>query len=191
MSSPVGILLAAGASARFGAAKLLHPLADGTPVGVAAARALLQALPDSIAVVRPGDQALIDAFTALGMQVVENPRAEAGMGASLAAGVAATPAAAGWLIALADMPWLQPVTIRTLADRLRHGASMVAPLCQGRRGHPVGFAARWQAALCGLSADQGARDLLAQHPHELELITSGDAGVLADVDYPDDLNRCC
>ena len=37
MKGTVGILLAAGSARRFGAHKLLQPLADGTPVGVAAA----------------------------------------------------------------------------------------------------------------------------------------------------------
>ena len=53
------ILLAAGSGSRFGGDKLLHPLADGTPIGVQAARNLLAAAPDVIAVVRPGDFRLL------------------------------------------------------------------------------------------------------------------------------------
>ncbi|MEK7877302.1 MAG: NTP transferase domain-containing protein, partial [Pseudomonadota bacterium] len=40
------ILLAAGSGSRFGGDKLLHPLADGTPMGVQGARNLLAAVPD-------------------------------------------------------------------------------------------------------------------------------------------------
>lgn len=187
MSAPVGILLAAGAASRFGAPKLLQPLADGTPVGVAAARTLLGALPDSIAVVRPGDRALIEAFGELGLRVVTNLDAGRGMGTSLAAGVAASADADGWLIALADMPWIQPGTIARLAARLAVGASMVAPAYGGRRGHPVGFAAHWGPALRGLTGDRGARDLIAAQPDELALIDTDDSGVLRDVDHPQDL----
>jgi molybdenum cofactor cytidylyltransferase len=189
MTGLAGILLAAGTASRFGAAKLLHPLPDGMPVGVAAAGALLQSVPNSIAIVRPGDHALIKAFSAVGLQVVENPLADEGMGSSLAAGVCATSGATGWLIALADMPWLQPATITALADRLNSGASIVAPVYQGRRGNPVGFSSRWQKALQALSGDKGARDLLANYPDELELLTTEDAGVLQDVDHPRDLDR--
>ena len=46
------ILLAAGRSSRFGGNKLLHPLADGTPVALAAARNLVAALPGALAVVK-------------------------------------------------------------------------------------------------------------------------------------------
>ena len=48
MARIVGLLLAAGHGRRFGGDKLLQPLADGTPVAVAAARALKAACADSI-----------------------------------------------------------------------------------------------------------------------------------------------
>ena len=187
MTELVGILLAAGSASRFGAAKLLHPLPDGVAIGVAAASTLMAAVSKTIAVVQPGDHALIQAFSELGLKVVENPLADKGMGTSLAAGVYATSDAAGWLIALADMPWVQSATITALADRLNSGASMVAPVFQGRRGHPVGFSSCWYEQLRGLSGDKGARDLLANYPGELELLSIEDVGVLKDIDYPKDL----
>ena len=189
MTEPVGILLAAGSARRFGAAKLLHPLPGGLAIGVAAASALMQAVPNTLAVVRPGDHALIEAFSEIGLKVVNNPLAEEGMGASLAAGVYATSGADGWLIALADMPWVLPSTITALADRVKNGASMVAPVYQGRRGHPVGFSSLWQEQLRGLSGDRGARDLIANYPDKLELLATEDDGVLQDIDHPRDLNR--
>jgi molybdenum cofactor cytidylyltransferase len=183
----VGVLLAAGASRRFGPGKLLHPLPDGEPVGIAAARHLVAALPDAVAVVRAGDQGLADALAAIGLRVVANPLADLGMGTSLAAGVRATADAAGWVVALADMPWIRPETIAAVAQALRAGASLAAPLHAGRRGHPVGFAARWQTALLALGGDAGARDLLAAHAAELSWLPTGDPGVLRDVDQADDL----
>lgn len=187
MTNIVGILLAAGSAKRFGAPKLLHPLPDGEAVGVTAASTLLQAIPDVIAVVQPGDQALIDAYSQIGIKVVKNTRADEGMGTSLAAGVNATASADGWLIALADMPWIQPATITALLDRLKNGASIVAPAYQGQRGHPVGFSARWQQPLQALSGDKGARGLIANYPDELEVLNTRDAGVLKDIDHPQDL----
>jgi len=187
VSDIVGVLLAAGAARRFGSPKLLQPLPDGTPVGVAAARPLRETMAQVIAVVRPGDRALREALAAVGVEVVENPLADEGIGTSLAAGIGATANAGGWLVALADMPWVAPATVQALADRLRAGASMVAPLHGGRRGHPVGFAGRWGGALQALRGDEGARGLLAAHAAELVLLATGDAGVLADVDHPGDL----
>ncbi len=189
MPEVVGILLAAGAAKRFGSSKLLHALHDGVPIGVAAAQAMQQALPNTIAVVRPGDHRLQDAFLAIGLKVVENPLADEGMGTSLAAGVNAAAKADGWLIALADMPWILPATMSMLADRLRNGASMIAPVYHGRRGHPVGFASAWRESLKTLRGDKGARDLIALHSDELVPLNTDDSGVVEDIDYPEVLAR--
>jgi molybdenum cofactor cytidylyltransferase len=189
MTELVGILLAAGSAQRFGAPKLLYPLHDGVPVAVAAARTLLQVLPNSIAIVRPGDDTLIELFAELGLRTLENPLADEGMGTSLAAGVNATADADGWLIALADMPWIQTTTINALVDSMKNGATIVAPVTAGRRGHPVGFSSRWLQPLRELSGDKGARDLIAHNSNELELLATEDAGVLKDIDHPQDLSR--
>lgn len=189
MTDVMGILLAAGTAKRFGSAKLLHSLPNGVPMGVAAAQVLIQALPNTIVVVRPGDRVLQEAFLAAGLKVVENPRAAEGMGTSLAVGVKAASGADGWIIALADMPWIQPATVNRLADRLRNGASMVAPVYRGRRGHPVGFASCWGKKLKSLRGDKGARDLLTEYHEEIFLLKTSDPGVVEDIDYPDALKR--
>jgi molybdenum cofactor cytidylyltransferase len=189
MTQIAGILLAAGSAQRFGAAKLLQPLHDGVPVAAAAAQALLQVLPNTLAVVKPGDHVLIELFTELGLCIVENPLAYEGMGTSLAAGIDATAQADGWLIMLADMPWIQPATISSLAYRLADGASIVAPVYAGQRGHPVGFSSHWLQPLRDLSGDRGARDLIADNLDALELLATQDAGVLRDIDFPHDLKR--
>jgi molybdenum cofactor cytidylyltransferase len=185
--SLVGILLAAGSSSRFGAPKLLHKMADGVPIGIVAARVMQEALPKVIAVLRPADRQLRDAFTDIGLEVIENSRAASGMGTSVATGVRAAVNASGCIIALADMPWVKAATVTSLADRLHQGDSIVAPVHCGRRGNPVGFAAHWFPKLRGLSGDRGARDLLSQYSDQLRLVNTADAGVLADVNRPEDL----
>lgn len=189
MTQPIGILLAAGSASRFGTDKLLHPLPDGIAIGIASATALIQALPHSIAVVKPGDQLLINAYTKLGLKVIENPRAHEGMGTSLAAGVNATADASGWLITLADMPKIKPATICALAEKLNNGASIVAPVFESQRGHPVGFSSYWREQLQSLTGDKGARDLITKNAYELELLMTEDAGVLQDIDYLRDVKN--
>ena len=188
-SGVVGILLAAGSSRRFGINKLLQPLASGELMGMAAARNLVTAVADSLVVVRPGEQYLAERYAALGLRVVESPEAGQGMGLSLAAGITAAADAAGWLVALADMPWVQPGTIVSLANELRKGSSLVAPVHCGCRGHPVGFSSKWGRQLKALTGDVGARALLAGHSSELTLHETGDPGVLLDVDRQMDLKN--
>lgn len=189
MSRLVGILLAAGTGSRFGGDKLLVPLPDGVPMGVAAARLLRAALPHVIAVVRPGDDRLAELYRAEGLEVSACPEAHAGMGRSLAHGVAASVDATGWLIALADMPWIHPNTVTAVADALKAGAPLAAPTFDGHRGHPVGIAGEYRAELEGLSGDAGARHLLRRDAHRLIEIPCADPGILRDIDRPADLFR--
>jgi len=182
-----GILLAAGSGSRFGGDKLLATLPDGTPLAVAAARALCAALPAVIAVVRPGDTRLAAALAAEGVRVIECPNAASGMGASLAWGVKHSATADGWVVGLGDMPFVQPQTVAMIAAALAAGAIIAAPVYQGQRGHPVGFTATYRAALAALSADAGARDLLATAGAALTLVEVDDPGVLRDIDTPADL----
>ena len=188
MSGIVGILLAAGKGRRFGSHKLLHPLASGESIGEVSARKLVTVVPRSLAVIASGDTELAEKYGALGLQVVENAEVDRGMGRSMAVGVAASADATGWLVALSDMPWIQPRTIESVANELARGVSLIAPAHKGHRGHPVGFNCKWQSRLERLTGDQGARKLLAEHASELKLLVTEDAGVLADVDRRTDLH---
>ena len=183
-----GILLAAGAATRFGSDKLMHPLASGVPIAVASARTLKSVLPRSIAVVRSADAKLAALLASEGFEVVECADAAEGMGRSLAAGVRAAPDAAGWVVALADMPFLRPETIRRVIAALEAGHPIVAPMRQGVRGHPVGFAAAYRAELESSRGDAGARALLQARKDLVTPVEVDDPGVLRDIDTPGDLD---
>ena len=58
---------------------------------------------------------------------------------------------------------------------------------RGERGHPVGFAARYRAALMALSGDEGARSVVAANAADVMTIEVDDPGVVRDVDRPADL----
>ncbi len=115
--------------------------------------------------------------------------ADLGMGHTLAEGVRATADAAGWVVALGDMPALQASTVAAVVRALADGASIAAPWHKGRRGHPVGFAAHWRDALMRLHGDAGARELLHAHAHEITAVPVDDPGCLQDLDTPADWPR--
>ena len=184
-----GILLAAGASKRFGSDKLMHTLAGTTPVAVAALANLRSAIPHVIAVVRPGVPLLENRLSEAGATVILCANADEGMGASLATAVGASGDVAGWVIALADMPYIRPETIAKIAASLTEGAPIVAPSYRGERGHPVGLSARFRAQLEALGGDEGARSVLRQHAQLVKLIEVDDPGVCRDIDTPADLQR--
>ncbi len=181
----VGVLLAAGFSRRYGANKLIQRLPDGTLIAVAAGRNLRAALPESIAVVRPDVPELADALLKEGLRVVICDTAHLGMGASLAHAVRATIDADGWVVALADMPFILPESIRAVAREIQAGRAIVATRYAGERGHPVGFTSRYRTELASLSGDEGARQILQRDP--VAVVACADPGVIRDIDTPGDL----
>ena len=185
----VGLLLAAGRGSRFGGGKLLHTLPDGAPMGVRSAMNLKVSLPMSIALVRPEDAELRHLLEGVGIECVVCERAREGMGATIACGVRVTSDAAGWVIALGDMPHIDPKTIESVGKAIVAGAEIVAPSVAGIRGHPVGFSASFRKSLLALSGDVGARGIVAAILHRLTTIVCKDQGILADIDTPADLSR--
>lgn len=185
----VAVLLAAGAGTRFGGGKLLHPLSDGVAIAAHAVRNLKAADLEVIGVVRAGDFPLADMLEQEGAHVFPCAQAVHGMGHSLAHGIDASKEVAGWIVALADMPRVRPSTIRSIADAIRDGATIAAPVYRGERGHPVGFAQKLRAELLVLSGDSGARAVLERHRDAVRLVECDDPGVVVDIDARADLDR--
>ncbi|TFW32021.1 nucleotidyltransferase family protein [Massilia horti] len=188
--TPVGILLAAGRGRRFdpdGARnKLLQRLSGGELVVAASARNLLSVLPRVIAVVPPFDGGVGDLLRNLGCEVTVCPGADSGMATSLVHAIRhSLPAAGGWLVALGDMPFVEPRTIRALADTLVAGAAIAAPMLHGRRGNPVAFRAGNLPALLAVAGDQGARSIL--EANRVTGVEVRDCGIFRDIDTVADL----
>lgn len=184
----VAILLAAGSATRFGSDKLLHCLPHEVPIAIQAARHLRVVFEGNVlAVVRPDANALSDLLGKEGCKVLVCENAAEGMGASLACAVRAVRDAEGFVVALADMPFIRSSTIAAVRDALVAGAPMVAPYFRARRGHPVGIAAKFRQELEALKGDEGARKVVAANEKSLLKIPVGDPGVLRDIDTPGDL----
>jgi molybdenum cofactor cytidylyltransferase len=180
------VLLAAGSARRFGSQKLLATLPDGRRVVEAAAQMLAPAVARVIAVTAADDE-LARVLRSCGCEVVVNHRAADGMGTSIAKGVEAAPTASGWLIALGDMPYIQRPTIVKVVQSSRGPGDIVIPTFQGHHGHPVLFGRAYLHELAGLAGDRGARRIVDRHPASVHLVSVADAGILADIDTPADL----
>lgn len=189
---PVGVLLAAGQSRRFGANKLLHPVSDDTPMLIVSAKTLASVLPGSIIVINQELAAYTTQLEELGLEVVINEDSKTGMGGSISCGIRASENArkdiSGWLILLADMPYIKPDTILSLAEKIQNGADIVAPVFEQQRGHPVGFSGRYLSELIALDEDVGARNIINSHQNNLVLVTVSDDGVIKDIDYASELS---
>lgn len=105
----------------------------------------------------------------------------AGMGDSIAAAVAASGPADGWLVLLGDMPFIRSSSIERVIDGLEAGGISV-PVQDGRYGHPVAFGQALGPGLMALTGDRGAKPLFAQAT--VWEVPVDDPGVLWDVDVP-------
>jgi molybdenum cofactor cytidylyltransferase len=185
----VAILLAAGRGRRFDPAgqqdKLLQRLPGGQSVAAQSAANLKSVFDRVVAVVRPGQQQLMQVLGDAGCETTVCADADQGMASSLRQGLALAGDAGGWVIALADMPFVHAGTLQQLCTGLEQGYAIVAPACAGRRGNPVGFSRQYLEPLRQLQGDAGARALLASCPvHNVEVI---DQGIFRDIDTPADL----
>lgn len=190
---PVVVVLAAGRGLRFrgNGHKLEQSLGSGTLLS----RTVAHALETQLRVVVVSSEKLAPMVTGLigANDVIKVPELASsgrpnplGMGFSIAAGVAATGDAEGWLIVPGDMPLLTPATILAVASAIEQYPVAFAQH-RGVRGHPVGFSAELYSELVALEGDEGARRLLARYP--AQAVDVEDRGVLVDVDTVEDLAR--
>jgi len=185
-----GLIMAAGMGRRFGGDKMLHPIEN--PSGPALAMGLQSALnlrpwvDEVICVLRPQDQRLKQLFIQHGFKTQVNPHHQQGLSSSLVTGIEAAPHADMWLIALGDMPFIQPASYRQLKQVLDAGdkQQIVRLSHQQRPGHPVVFPQRLKGQLLALRGDEGASTVVKQE--QPRLIEVNDAGIHRDIDRPGD-----
>ena len=180
------IITAAGRAERFTQAggqgnKLNALLNDGSVFAQTLRHAQASGLAVHV-VTRPEN---IEIQTLCSMQQVPVTLIESsGLGESIAAGVCATPHWHGWLIHLADMPFVPPLVFVEVAQALEFH-SLVRPCANTQPGHPVGFSHAWYDKLCQLTGDNGARELLRDEA--IHFIEVSDVDSQRDIDLPSQL----
>ena len=96
----------------------------------------------------------------------------------------------GCLVVLADQPWLEASVLEALLDAYTAGtAGIVAPVFQGKRGHPVLIDRRHWPELMALERGLAPRDLLQRHPADTCLVPVETRSGLDDMDTLDDYEQ--
>lgn len=209
----VGVLLAAGAGARFGGVypgAKLDQLIDGVAVGVRSFENLAAAVDHVVVVVRDPNAKLAQHARAKAATVLVNNEAHRGMGHSLATAVTyirthCIDAQFIWA-SMADLPFIKQSTFERLSPNklganLQSALLIVQPVFEGanvvagatrtgndrRVGHPVIFGRAHWAALAALDGDEGARSVVQARREHLITVQTDDEGVWRDIDTPSDL----
>lgn len=183
----VGVILAAGRSARLGRPKQLLPL-DGPPLLTHVLRHAAASTLDEVVLVLGHEAAAIAAAVGdWGQRIVVNPDFASGQSSSVRAGLAALdPATEAVLFLLGDQPGVGPEIIDALVAAYRDsGAKIVVPVYGEIAGNPVLFDRSHFPELAELTGDQGARDIIRAGPPGL-LRLPMTVPPPADVDTEDD-----
>ncbi|MCJ7822844.1 MAG: nucleotidyltransferase family protein [Armatimonadetes bacterium] len=189
------VVLAAGDARRFGAPKLLMPFGDSTIVGCVVAALEAAGIDPIIVVAGSQAPAIAEALSAAPARVVHNPQPTLGMLSSVRIGVGALPEGIDrFLLALADQPRISPEHIRRLLQAHRaSGKGIAIPTYQGKRGHPVVFAARYRPNILALDNTHTLRDVIHSRPDDIAEIETASDAVIRDIDtreqYHDELRR--
>jgi molybdenum cofactor cytidylyltransferase len=186
------VLLAAGASRRFGGENKLLARIDGTSLVRRAAVELIKSrVAGVIAVTGFEADQVREALGGLDIQFAENREYADGLASSLRCGVAALPDdAAGVMIALADMPGMAGEHLNRLIiifEEEQCGKIVYLDREDGSQGNPVIWPARYFAELQKLEGDTGARKLIQRYSENTRPLIVDADDVLDDIDTPRDL----
>ncbi len=180
----------------MGKPKALLPVRPGGPSFAAQLCATLLAggVADVIVVTRPDDEELGAEIARLEarIRVVSNPHPEQGQLSSLLAGLNAAdhPGVHGVLVTPVDAPLVRKDTVTALLSAFgTRRVPLVRAAWHGRHGHPVIFGRAVFDELRRADPRVGAKGVVQAHLHEAIDVEVDDAGVLHDIDEPDDYAR--
>jgi molybdenum cofactor cytidylyltransferase len=192
-SSPVaGVVLAAGASRRFGRNKLLLSLGGESLVRRAAKAALEAGLSPVIVVLGHEADVIGPELSGLPVRGVINAAYARGMNTSLEAGIAAVGSeAAAAVVLLADMPHVTAdMLARLVAEHRRTAAPLVASDYEGVHAPPTLYARAIFPELGGPEGDGCGKRVVRRHEAETVRVR-WPAAALSDVDREEDWERVC
>ena len=183
----VGVLLAAGESARMGRPKPLLPWGDSTLVEYQVGEMLGAGLARVIVVLGHAWEDVKPHLTAAGVEVIVNEAYLEGRAGSLRTAAACLLDEDEAVAVLAvDQPRTRDVLARLLASHEAGGALITVPVHGGRRGHPPILAGALIPELRNVRDDTlGLRGLVERHESSVREAPFETPAVLLDLNTPD------
>jgi CTP:molybdopterin cytidylyltransferase MocA len=185
------VILSGGASSRMGSPKALlpyqgrpfleHLLKITTRPEIGVRRVVLGADAEPIA----------KAIHLQADEIVINHEWEKGQLSSIQAALSSLPAGTdGMLLCLIDHPLISAALVGELIEQFyKTKKSIVLPVYEGRRGHPVIFSASLYDALLHAPLDTGARDVVWAHANDVLEVRTNEEGCVLNLNDPETMNK--
>jgi CTP:molybdopterin cytidylyltransferase MocA len=195
----VAVVPAAGHSTRMGRPKLSLPLGGRSILEHVVAALRSGGADQVVVVIGPHVPELVPLAEAAGAKacVLAEPtpdmRATVEHGLSWVETYLRPGASDAWLLAPADHPTLEPSVVRELCGAFHSDPShsILIPVFGGRRGHPALVSWRHVEGIRALPHDRGINSYWREHAVEIREVPVSSAGVLCDLDTPEDYERLC
>ena len=191
------VLLAAGASSRFGSPKLLAAV-EGDPILRRVTRIFCSAGFDEVLVVLPPSESeglqislgrvIEDLSTTV--RCVENPECRKGMFTSVKAGLRSLDFRSTHVaVSPADLPFLRKEALRAILAAVAplDERTLAVPTHSGRRGHPLLFSTALVPRILSWPDDRRLSSLFEESDLSVLHLEGFDDGILRDVDRLEDL----
>ena len=96
----------------------------------------------------------------------------------------------GMILLLIDHPLISSVLVGELIDSFYNsGKSIVLPVYEGRRGHPVIFSSSLYQELMNAPLETGARSVVWAHAGEVQVVQTNEQGCVLNLNDPDTLQK--
>lgn len=192
MKTITAIVLAAGMSSRMKEYKILLDI-NGKPL-IQYALQSIHNLTNNIIIVGGYNFSTLATYLsflpeAKNIDIVYNKNYKNGLSTSLITGLDMAEPTDSILICLGDMPNIP----RTLIEQMIcvfHTVSedtIIAPFCNGKRGHPVIIPKKYFSEIRSLQGDKGASSLLKKYQSHIYGITTDSTGIFLDLDNTEDI----
>lgn len=177
----IGVILAAGASSRFGSPKWQARIGGKTFLENIIGNLNSAGIHKIIVVFRD-----ISSEIPPGIIPVMNPFPENGQLSSLKCALNAIPSESYFLMCLVDRPLVKSSIIAELSAVLNEN-TVIIPACDGKKGHPVLFPPGMKEIMLSTPDMLGIRETFRRWKGEIRLLPVQDPAILWNIDTPDDL----